>query len=244
MKKICLFLIAILFASTTFTISAKKKKDKKQVEESPALILNAAIDSACYAIGVSYGNGLRQNMSTFPGGEANLEALAQGFLASFKQDTAGLLINTAEAESYIQSYFMDIQAKEAAAAIAAGEAFLAENKTKEGVTTTESGLQYKIIQKGEGEEKPTTEDQVKVHYTGRLLDGTVFDSSVQRGEPATFGVTQVIKGWTEVLQLMTPGSKYMVWIPSELGYGSQGAGQMIKPNSVLEFEVELLEIVR
>lgn len=243
MKRTSLFLIAILIASTTFASPAKKKKNKKK-EETPALVLNAAIDSACYSIGVSYGAGLRQNMATFPGGEANLDALVEGFLKAFQQDTAGLFMNPEEAQAYIQSYITDIQEKEAVAAIVAGEAFLAENKTKEGVITTGSGLQYRVIQQGEGTEKPTTEDQVKVHYTGRLLDGTVFDSSVERGEPATFGVTQVIKGWTEALQLMTPGAKYIVWIPSELGYGAQGAGQMIKPNSVLEFEVELLEIVK
>ena len=92
--------------------------------------------------------------------------------------------------------------------------------------------------------KPTEADQVKVHYTGKLLDGTVFDSSIQRGEPATFGVTQVIRGWQEVLQLMPVGAKYQVWIPSGLAYGASGAGQMIKPHATLEFEVELLEIIQ
>ncbi|MDR0349652.1 MAG: FKBP-type peptidyl-prolyl cis-trans isomerase [Tannerella sp.] len=195
-------------------------------------------------MGVNYGTGLRESMNSFPGGDVNLDALIEGFMKAFKQDTSALLINPESAQIFIQAYIMDVQNKESEAAKAAGEAFLAENKTKEGVITTESGLQYRIVQQGEGEEKPTTEDQVKVHYTGHLLDGTVFDSSVQRGEPATFGVTQVIKGWTEVLQLMTPGSKYIAWIPSELAYGTQGAGQMIKPNSVLEFEIELLEIVK
>jgi len=242
MKKIIFFIAAIIIASTTANVSAKKVK-KNKVKE-PSFVLNSAIDSACYSVGVNYGAGLRESMSTFPGGEVNLDALTEGFMKAFKQDTAGLLMTPEIAQSFIQSYIMEVQNKESAAAKAAGEAYLNENKTKEGVITTESGLQYRVIQKGEGEEKPTTESQVKVHYTGRLLDGTIFDSSVQRGEPATFGVTQVIKGWTEVLQLMTPGSKYIVWIPSDLGYGEQGAGQMIKPNSVLEFEIELLEIVK
>ena len=118
-----------------------------------------------------------------------------------------------------------------------------ENKTKKDVITTESGLQYQVVTEGTGE-KPTAEDKVKVHYTGTLLDGTVFDSSVERGEPAEFGVGQVIKGWTEVLQLMPAGSKYIVWIPSELAYGERGAGGDIKPNSTLKFEIELLEIVK
>lgn len=244
MKKVIFFIVTLTIASTTFYCSAKKEKKNKVKTPEPAFVLNTAVDSVCYSVGVNYGAGLRESMTSFPGGEVNLDALAEGFMKAFKQDTGALLINPESAQAFIQAYIMDIQNKEAEAAIAAGEAFLAENKTKEGVITTESGLQYRIVQQGEGKEKPTAEDQVKVHYTGRLLDGTVFDSSVQRGEPATFGVTQVIKGWTEVLQLMTPGSKYIVWIPSELGYGAQGAGQMIKPNSVLEFEVELLEIVK
>ena len=243
MKKVYFSVLIIAAMVASMACSSTKNTSTTEGAQS-SFVLNSAIDSACYSIGVNYGAGLRESMSTFPGGEANLEALAEGFLRSIKQDTARLLMNAADAQAYVQSYIMGIQEKEAEAEIAAGNAFLAENKTKEGVITTESGLQYRIIQQGTGDTKPTTENQVKVHYTGRLLDGTVFDSSVQRGEPATFGVTQVIRGWTEILQLMTPGSKYMVWIPSELGYGAQGAGQMIKPNSVLEFEVELLEIMQ
>ena len=120
---------------------------------------------------------------------------------------------------------------------------MAENKTMSGVITTESGLQYQVVTEGKGA-KPTADDKVKVHYTGTLLNGTKFDSSVDRGEPAEFGVGQVIKGWTEVLQLMPVGSKYIVWIPSELAYGERGAGADIRPNSTLKFEIELLEIVK
>ena len=123
-----------------------------------------------------------------------------------------------------------------------GQDFLAANRSKEGVITTASGLQYKVITEGTGA-KPTAKDKVRCHYTGRLLDGTVFDSSVQRGQPAEFEVGQVIPGWQEVLQLMPVGSKFQVWIPSNLAYGTQGAGP-IKPNSTLEFEIELLEIVK
>ncbi len=120
--------------------------------------------------------------------------------------------------------------------------FLAENKTKEGVKSTESGLQYKVISSGTGTESPKATDKVTVHYTGRLIDGSVFDSSVQRGEPATFGLGQVIKGWTEALQLMKVGDKWEVYIPPDLGYGEAGMGPQIKPNSLLIFEVELISI--
>lgn len=125
----------------------------------------------------------------------------------------------------------------------AGEKFLAENKTKEGVVTTESGLQYKVIKEGKGL-IPTIDHTVKVHYTGTLLDGTKFDSSVDRGKPAEFPVGGVIKGWTEALQLMKVGSKYQLFIPSDLAYGERGAGADILPNSTLIFDVELLEIVK
>lgn len=123
----------------------------------------------------------------------------------------------------------------------AADAFLAENKVKEGVQTTESGLQYKVLAAGEGE-APRADDVVLVHYEGRLADGTVFDSSIARGEPAAFGVGDVIPGWTEGLQLMRPGAKYQLTIPPELGYGARGAGGVIPPNAVLQFDVELLAI--
>lgn len=122
-----------------------------------------------------------------------------------------------------------------------GEKFLSENKNKEGVKTTNSGLQYKIIKAGEGE-KPAATSKVVVHYRGTLIDGTEFDSSYSRGEPATLGVNQVIKGWQEALQMMPVGSKWQIYVPSELAYGQRGAGSAIKPNSTLIFDIELLEI--
>ena len=124
-----------------------------------------------------------------------------------------------------------------------GEAFLAENAKRAEVKVTESGLQYEIITDGKGA-KPTASDRVKVHYHGTLINGTVFDSSVMRNEPATFGVTQVIAGWVEALQLMTVGSKWKLYIPSDLAYGAHGAGDVIKPHTALIFEVELLDIIK
>ena len=137
-----------------------------------------------------------------------------------------------------------MQAKQAAAAetnLAAATAFLAENKAKEGVIVTESGLQYQVIREGDGP-KPGPEDTVEVNYAGTLIDGTEFDSSYKRGESVTFGVGQVIPGWTEALQLMPVGSKFKLVIPPELGYGAGGAGQAIGPNAALVFEVELISI--
>ncbi len=137
----------------------------------------------------------------------------------------------------------EVKSKGGAQNLVKGQAFLSENGKKAGVTTTASGLQYEIIKAGNGP-KPKSTDKVKVHYHGTLLDGTVFDSSVQRGEPVTFGVTQVIPGWTEALQLMSVGSKYKLYIPSNLAYGEQGGGEKIGANETLIFEVELLEITK
>jgi len=206
------------------------------------ITLNSAVDSACYAIGVTYGAGLREQMKTLPGagGEPNIMALTEGFVRAITSDMESLLIGSDEAQDYIQSYLMDVTTKEAEADKEAEERFLAENKTKEGVITTESGLQYKIITQGEGD-KPTIEDRVTVNYTGILLDGTIFDGSERRGEPLTIGLAEVFSGWSELLQLMPVGSKYIGWIPSQLGYGEQGY-QAIKPNTMLIFEVELLSI--
>ena len=192
--------------------------------------LKTSIDSASYAIGISTGAGYKENLKTLPGGEANVDDLIAGFIQAIKGDSSAMKMNPQQAQQYLQTYFVEAQAREA-------------KKTKEGVITTESGLQYKVEKEGTGA-KPTATDKVKVHYTGTLLDGTKFDSSVDRGEPAEFGVGQVIKGWTEGLQIMPVGSKYIFWIPAELAYGERGAGQDIKPNSVLKFEVELLDIVK
>lgn len=200
--------------------------------------LKTDIDSVSYAIGVNTGLSYKQNLESFPGGQANVDDMIAGFANALKGDTT---MSQEQAISIIQTYFMQAEQKEAAKTKEEGEKFLAENKTKDGVITTESGLQYKIDSVGTGP-IPTADDQVTVHYTGRLLDGTVFDSSVERGQPATFGVTQVIKGWTEALQMMPVGSKWTLYIPAELAYGDRAAGPKIKPNSTLVFDVQLLGI--
>ncbi len=205
--------------------------------------LKTAADSVSYAIGISTGAGYKENLKTLPGDPANVDDLIAGFIQAIKGDSSAMKMTPQAAQAYMQTYFMEASTRDAKKTKEEGEKFLNENKTKKDVITTESGLQYQVVTEGTGE-KPTAEDKVKVHYTGTLLDGTGFDSSVERGEPAEFGVGQVIKGWTEVLQLMPAGSKYIVWIPSELAYGERGAGGDIKPNSTLKFEIELLEIVK
>lgn len=231
MKKASVFVAAMAVAVGVSATSCDSKKSAN---------LKSAIDSASYAIGVSTGAGYKENLKTLPD-SANVDALIAGFTEALKGQKTSMTPEAAQA--FLQTYFMEASAKQATKAKEEGDKFLAENKTKEGVITTESGLQYKVVTEGKGV-KPTAEDKVKVHYKGTLLDGKVFDSSIERGEPAEFGVGQVIKGWTEGLQLMPVGSKYTFWIPSELAYGERVAGQDIKPNSVLVFEVELLEIVK
>jgi FKBP-type peptidyl-prolyl cis-trans isomerase FklB len=143
----------------------------------------------------------------------------------------------------INDYFVKLQGEKVELNKKAGEEFLQINKKKAGVTELPSGLQYEVLKKGSGA-KPKASDKVKCHYHGTLINGTVFDSSVQRGEPAVFGVSQVIPGWVEALQLMETGAKWRLFIPSDLAYGERGAGESIEPNSTLIFDVELLDIVK
>jgi FKBP-type peptidyl-prolyl cis-trans isomerase FkpA/FKBP-type peptidyl-prolyl cis-trans isomerase FklB len=232
MKKISVLVATVIVALGAMTTSCNSQSSAS---------LKTAADSVSYAIGISTGAGYKENLKTLPGDPANVDDLIAGFVQALKGDSAKMKMTPAEAQQYIQQYYMEQSVKDTEKNKAAGQKFLDENKSKDGVVTTESGLQYKVITEGTGA-KPTAQDRVKVHYTGKLLDGTVFDSSVDRSEPAEFPVTGVIKGWTEVLQLMPVGSKYIVWIPSDLAYGDRGAGGDIKGGSTLEFEVELLDI--
>ncbi len=236
MKKLSILAVTLITAVSIFAISCDSK---------PSAKLNKGIDSASYAIGLANGAMFKQNLSTFPGKDPiNVDALLAGFMQAMKNDSSAMKMTVEEAQTFIQAFVMRVQEEETNAAKAEGEKFLSENKTKPGVITTESGLQYQVITEGTGE-RPTADDQVKVHYKGTLLDGTEFDSTAQHGgEPSVFGVGNVIPGWTEGLQIMPVGSKYIFWIPSDLAYGVRGAGQSIKPNSTLKFEVELLEIVK
>lgn len=233
MKKINVLVATVIVALGVSATSCDSKRSAS---------LKTSVDSASYAIGIANGNAFKQQLGGMPGGPANVDDLLAGFEAAMKGDSAAMKMSPEQAQAFLNTYFVEAQARDAQQTKEEGEKFLAENKTKEGVITTESGLQYKVEKEGDGA-KPAASDQVKVHYTGTLLDGTKFDSSVDRGEPAVFGVDRVIKGWTEILQIMPVGSKYTIWVPAELAYGEQGT-RGIKPNSVLKFDVELLDIVK
>lgn len=232
MKKISVLAATAIVAMGISTTSCDSHKSAS---------LKTAADSVSYAIGVSTGAGYRDNLKTLPGEEANVDDLIAGFIQAIKGDSAALKMTPQAAQAYIQTYFMEASARDAQKTKEEGKKFLEENKTKDGVFTTESGLQYKVEKEGTGV-KPKATDQVKVHYTGTLVDGTKFESTLDSGEPAVFALDRVIPGWTEGIQLMPVGSKYIFWIPSELAYGEHGAGRDIKPNSVLKFEIELLGI--
>ncbi|MDR0575331.1 MAG: FKBP-type peptidyl-prolyl cis-trans isomerase [Tannerella sp.] len=203
--------------------------------------LTSEVDSVSFIIGKANASNMKRQMDTWPI-KGNIDAYVAGFLKGLEVDDSLFLGKDMQtADAFINGFFQKAQSIVAEENKAAGEKFLAENKTKSGVITTESGLQYKVITEGTGA-KPVAEDVVKVHYTGKYLDGTKFDSSVDRGEPAEFPLSGVIPGWSEGVKLMPVGSKYILWIPSELAYGQNNPN--IKPNSTLEFEVELLEIVK
>ena len=201
--------------------------------------LKTEADSISYAIGISMGETLKkQEVPDF-----NIDMFIKAFelVLDDKKKPSKPAFTNKEANKFIEKYFKALKERQKEENIKKGNAFLEENKSKEGVVKLESGLQYKVIKAGTGN-KPLASDKVKVHYSGRLLSGKVFDSSYERGEPISFGVNRVIKGWQEALQLMKVGAKWEVFIPSDLAYGEQGAGGSIPPNSVLIFEVELLAI--
>ena len=189
-----------------------------------------------YALGLSFGNNLKNNGIE----ELDYQKLAKGIQDVF--EAKQLEMTEEEVQTVLNDFFQAQQTKAERKAKEEGVLFLLENAKRTEVTTLPSGLQYEILTKGNGA-IPTSTDSVKVHYHGTLIDGTVFDSSVNRGEPATFGVTQVISGWVEALQLMPVGSKWKLYIPSNLAYGERGAGNSIPPHTTLIFEVELLDII-
>ena len=215
--------IITLITITTSLIMSAQTDEKTEIE------------TVSYSLGVNIGENIQKQFSDID--TANFFDGIKDVLDPSKLP----LIKGAEAQKMIQDYFTKQQAAASQDIIKAGADFLAKNGQRKGVTTTKSGLQYEVLKKGNGP-IPTATDNVETHYHGTLLDGTVFDSSVERGNPISFGVSGVIAGWTEALQLMNVGSKWRLYIPYNLAYGERGAGPSIGPYSTLIFEVELLKI--
>ncbi len=229
MKKIVYVILACLLSlSATQAGKGKPKKVKMKTE----------VDTISYSMGIVYGSFLKKQLDMTIGDNYNKKLLLQGFGSYLKGDSSAIPLAKADSlvGEYLKAAFEEKQNKLAED----NKKYLVENAKKEGVTTTTSGLQYEVLVKGNGP-KPADTSMVKVHYTGTLIDGTVFDSSYKRGEPASFMLNRVIKGWTEGVQLMSVGAKYRFVIPAELGYGSQ-KNQQIPANSTLVFDVELLEV--
>ncbi len=227
--------VGILFV-LLIVATCSRQGDERRVSN-----LESRADSVSDSIGMNLWNGLKTQ-----GVEVNTAILKQGIMDAYLDREP--ILTEPQWRLVLRTFQQDLRREQQAATSrdaevnkAAGEIFFEENATREGVVTLPSGMQYRIITEGDGP-SPLTTDNVVVHYTGKLLDGTVFDSSVERGSPATFRLNQVIRGWTEGLQLMKVGSKYELFIPSQLAYGPKGSGGKIKPHQSLIFEVELLEI--
>jgi FKBP-type peptidyl-prolyl cis-trans isomerase FklB len=225
-------LIALLMMANLFAVAQVKKKTTAAASQP---VLKTANDSLSYALGLSAGNFYKQQGMT----SINTTLCTKGINDVIKSGKP--LLSDQQVNSIIMSYVQKENAAKAVDNKKAGAAFLAANKVKPGVITLPSGLQYIILKEGTGP-KPAATDKVKCHYEGSLIDGTVFESSIKNGQPVDFTVNGVIRGWTEALQLMPVGSKWRLFIPSDLAYGDQQASQLIKPGSTLIFDVELLEI--
>ena len=227
MKKI-VFTLSLLVV-LIFNVAGQKKTNKQSLKNS--------LDSLSYSFGILIGNNMRiQGVK-----EINESLFLYGFNNGYKGGDS--LVSIEFANDLVQNYFNKQTADASAENLQKCNEFLEINKEKEGVVTLPSGLQYKIITPGTGE-FPQATDKVKVHYTGTFIDGKVFDSSIERNEPVVFGVNQVIPGWSEALQLMQPGARWMLYIPPSIAYGEKGAGDVIGPNQALIFEVEMIEIVK
>jgi FKBP-type peptidyl-prolyl cis-trans isomerase len=199
---------------------------------------SSELDSVSYAFGINIG----QSLSNVKIKGLNVDAIAQGIRDVLNDNGEKATMTNEESIAVIEAFFKKSQDEMLAKNLKEGQDFLEKNKSEDGVITTESGLQYKVITEGTGP-KPLAADEVEVNYRGTLLSGDEFDSSYERGQPVKFRLDQVIKGWTEGLQLVNEGSKVQFWIPSELAYGEQGGGR-IEPNSTLIFEVELLKVIK
>ena len=234
--KVKIFVILICFAFGA--VSSGCFNSRKTVEHVQKLSNEG--DSLSYALGVLFGKNIHSNVQSGGFSDINAEILANVIKEIFQGEEV-LDMTLEDANMFVNEQYMKMQQMKFEKNQVAGREFLEKNKKSPGVVTLPSGLQYKIVTAGKGA-KPTASDQVTVHYHGTLIDGTVFDSSVERGQPAVFGVTQVIQGWVEALQLMPVGSKWILYIPSNLAYGERQQGNLIEPYSTLIFEVELISI--
>lgn len=235
MKKITL--ITALALVTLAGFSQKRKKGKEDVPTVAAVTPSgpiSALDSLSYAFGITMGNNLKNQGVEQLSFEQYLNGVKDVFNKSGK-------MSNEQAQAYLKDFIAKKQLAENEGNKKAGEAFLEANKSKAGIILLPSGLQYKVLTKGTGTVRPTITDKVKTHYHGTLIDGTIFDSSVDRGTPIPFPVNGVIRGWVEILQLMVPGDKYEIYVPYDLAYGSRATGK-IKPFSALIFTVELIAI--
>ncbi len=234
MKRLAIISL-IVFGFFACSINQSKTSEESKISDKA---LSTETDSVAFTLGHSYGSNLEHR---FP--ELDPYLIAKGVIAAYEGEDNALYPTPMAADNAIRTYIQKIDAQKNQENLKKGLEFLEQNAKKEGVQVTESGLQYLVMEQGSGE-KPTAASTVRVHYHGTTIDGEVFDSSVNRGEPAQFPLNGVIKGWTEGLQLMPVGSKYKFFIPSDLAYGPRGQGQQIGPNSALIFEVELLEIIK
>ncbi|HLP11727.1 MAG TPA: FKBP-type peptidyl-prolyl cis-trans isomerase [Flavobacteriales bacterium] len=233
MNKIIISLLAIAFVSVA---QAQNTVNMTSTTNASSVNLKNAKDSVSYSLGILIAKNLKQQGFT----DINIEAMKVAMEEVLKG--APTACTDAQAQANVQQFAQKAQAEKAAKNVAEGKAFLEKNKAKKGVKVTPSGLQYEVLKDGGAGAKPGPNSQVTAHYHGTLIDGTVFDSSVQRNQPFKTGVGQVIKAWQEALQLMTPGTKLRIVCPPDIAYGERGAGQMIGPNSVLVFEMELISI--
>lgn len=219
-------LLSLTLIATTWGLFAQKTT------------LNTAKDSASYAYGIMLANSIKRQLSN----DLNREVMLASLNGALRDEE--MMFTPEVANKIFSDYNRAIQAKAGEKAREEGKAFLEKNKLRKEVTTTASGLQYEVMKRGDGTASPKATDKVEVHYHGTLISGEIFDSSVERGQPAQFGLNQVIAGWTEGLQYMKEGDKFKFFIPAELAYGDRGAGATIKPGSTLIFEVELLKILK
>jgi FKBP-type peptidyl-prolyl cis-trans isomerase len=241
---LCFLVTATVFAQSKKELIADKlrleaevtklKSDMEELKKPKKIDLTDTTKLASYSVGVMIGS----NLGSQGFEKLDIEAFNAAITDVFKGEPQ---VSPEQCQANVQQYIQGAMEKKSKKAREEGENFLAQNKTKEGVKVTASGLQYKITQEGTGK-SPKASDNVTVHYTGKLIDGTIFDSSVQRGQPATFGLGQVIPGWTEGLQLLKEGGKAILYIPYNLGYGERGAGGQIPPYAALIFEVELIKV--